>query len=129
MVGDIGDRLKKTDLNGCQGQRANHLRRFSGFDRRYGYKRRQFCDCLVGEDLLWGNTKSSSICTGHNLDAQDRIATDVKKIVARPDSLSSQHLSKYTCQHLFYFRTRCNIATTIDIDPGRGRQRLMIELS
>ncbi len=62
---------------------------------RFRYRlraRREFSDGLAEEDVLGGHRYTSAACAGDKLDAQDRVSTELKEVVADPDPFHSQHL-------------------------------------
>src|SRR5579885_1877628 len=96
--------LKEPSLNGAEWDRTEDkpLFAFNGWPRA-GHQA-QFRDGLVLEQLFGCQVQTCLACPAHDLNAQDRVASEFKEIVMDTNSLDSQHLCPDLGQHLFSWR-------------------------
>jgi hypothetical protein len=98
--------LEEPMLDGCKGYRTSHqaLLSLDGWgDARHS---RQLCYRLLLKQLLWGEPKACLICSSNNLNADDRVPTQFKKIVVNADPLQPEHFSPDASEKSLCWGTR-----------------------
>src|SRR5712691_9659627 len=98
--------LEKPALNGSKWHSASYLALFSGFDRSILSYTCQLGNGLVLEDLFGGQPDSGLPYASNDLEAQDRITSQVEEVVVDTDPRDMQHLGPHTCQHFLCRRAR-----------------------
>src|SRR4030081_1088213 len=83
---------------------------------------REFCNSLVPKNLLWRDCEASFCSARDELDAENRIATHLEKIVVNTYILHVEKLRPYTGQNFLCGTARCQIwaIRRVTLEAWRG---------
>src|SRR5215813_1146033 len=85
--------LEEPVLNGSTGYRTKHQALLSLDDRSDTHHSRQLGNRLLLKQLLRGEPQTCLIRSGNNLNAEDRIPTQFKKVIVNANPLQPKHFS------------------------------------
>src|SRR5918911_2614680 len=91
--------LEEPALDGRERQTICHHALFGTGSHAHARHGCQLRDCLVLEKLFGGQSKPCLMSPGDDLNAEDRVAAQLKEIVVDADPLDAENLSPDTCQH------------------------------
>ena len=121
--------FKKTRLHGCQRNVAGNQSLLStlNFASRHG---RKFANRLMLKQLTGRETQPGLICPRDDLDTENRISAQIKKVVVHSHTFDPQHAGPDLCQRLFDWIAGCdeNVIAVGSRMIGRW-QRASIQLS